>query len=310
MSRPQIIVICPVYNEEKTVPLFFERLNSVRQKADRYDIKLLFVDNCSADSTPEAIRKIGTTHDWVGHLRLSRNNGYQRSLESGLRSTLGDYYCFIDVDCEDPPEMLLDFLKEVENGHDVVYGERVDRPEGPVLKWMRKKFYQVTRAASDEHINMFMAEFSIFSRAVRDALLQDSNSYPFWRASIARVGFRQKGIPYKRHPRVAGETHYNYLGLIGFALAGILSSSTLLLRLTAYIFAPWFLVVNALFGYGYYSSDSSFNWIAVWISMLYFGMALASLAIYIARTYKNTLNRPNYFVDVQHSMLRPFMKVN
>lgn len=310
-GKPQIIVICPVYNEEKTVPLFFDRLKAVRHStSSKYDWNLLFVDNCSTDSTADVIRKLALANDWMGHLRLSQNNGYQRSLESGLRSTLGDYYCFIDVDCEDPPEMLLDFVSEIENGYSVVYGERVDRPEGPFLKWMRKKFYQVTKAASDEKINMFMAEFSMFSRAVRDALLQDNNSYPFLRASIARVGFRQKAIPYKRHPRIAGETHYNFFGMAGFALAGILSSSTLLLRLTAYLFAPWFVLVNVLFGYGFYSSDLAYAWVSVWISLLYFGLALASLAIYIARTYKNTLNRPNYFVDLKASLVRPFMKVH
>ncbi len=309
-GKPQIIVICPVFNEEKTVPLFFERLRKVRQTTlDRYEMLLVFVDNCSSDSTPDVIRKLGLEFPWVGHLRLSQNYGYQRSLESGLRSSFGDYYCFIDVDCEDPPEMLLDFLKEIENGYGVVYGERVDREEAASIKWMRKQYYRVTKMASDERFNLYMAEFSMFTRAVRDALIQDTNSFPFFRASIARVGFRQKGIAYKRHLRIAGETHYNFLSMAAFGLGGILSSSTLLLRLTAYAFVPWFFILNFFFAAGFFWETTSYYWGAVWISMIYFGLALASLAIYIARTYKNTLNRPNYFVDIKGSLLRPFLKV-
>lgn len=307
----QLIVICPVFNEEKTIPLFFERIRQVRDRvAPKFKLNLVFVDNHSTDSTPDLLTHLAGANPWVGSLRLSRNYGYQKSLESGLRSSFGDYYCFIDVDCEDPPEMLVDFVREIEAGHEIVFGERVDRVEPEFIKWMRKQYYKITKAAADEHFNLYMAEFSMFTRVVRDAIIRDNNSFPFLRASIGRVGFSQKALPYKRHPRVAGETHYNFLSMLSFGLAGILSSSTVLLRVTAYLLAPWFVLVNAAFGYFLYTGDVVYAWSGVWISLLYFGVALASLAIYVARTYKNTLFRPNYVVDPKRSNLRSFLRPN
>lgn len=306
----QLVVICPVYNEEKTVPLFFQRIQQIRENIiEKYHFQLLFVDNSSQDSTPALIGQIALQHDWVGYIRMSRNFGYQRSLECGLRSAFADYYCFIDVDCEDPPEMIRDFLAEIEQGYEVVYGERIDREEPVTLKWARKQYYKLTKMAADEQFNLYMAEFSLFSRTVRDALVQDSSSYPFFRASIARVGYRQKAIPYKRHHRVAGETHYNLWSMFVFGLAGILSSSTFLLRFMAYTFPPWFVLINLLFGLGIYWSDSFYFWMATWLAIVYFGLGIASLSIYMARTYKNTLFQPNYFIDRKNSILRPFLRV-
>jgi polyisoprenyl-phosphate glycosyltransferase len=149
----------------------------------------------------------------------------------------------------------------------------------------------------------------LIHRGVRDALIQDNNSFPFFRASIARVGFRQKGIPYKRHPRVSGETHYNFIGMVAFGLAGILSSSTLLLRLTAYALVPWALLLCGLFAAGFATADNRFFWGAVGAGFLYTGLALAGLSVYVARTYKNTLFRPNYVVDRVASVVRPFISL-
>lgn len=305
--KKTIGVICPVFNEEKAIPPFFTRIEALRAKVDdKYDLNLVFVDNCSTDETPKCIREIAVNREWVAHLRMSRNNGYQRSLECGLRSTLADLYVMIDVDCEDPPEMISDFLREYESGYEVVYGERVDRVEPVFLKWLRRQYYHLTRMAADETFNLYMAEFALITRAVRDAAIQDANSFPFFRASIARVGYAQKGIPYKRHPRLQGTTHYNIFGMIAFGLAGILSASTLLLRLTAYAFLPWFILISLLFVLGFTNENVLFFWGAVWAGFLYFGLALAGLSIYLARTYKNTLQRPNYFIDQRRSIERPF----
>ena len=307
----EVVIICPVFNEEKTISLFFERILSLKAKIkEPYELKLAFIDNYSSDSTPAIIRKLTALHDWVGYLRLSKNYGYQRSIESGLRSVYADYYCIIDVDCEDPPEMLVDFLKYTQDGYEVVYGERIDREEPVVLKWVRQQYYHVTKFAADEQFNLYMAEFSLFSRVVRDALILDNNSFPFFRASIARVGFPQKPIPYKRHPRIAGETHYNFFSMFSFGIAGLLSSSTLLLRFTVYIFLPWVLAINSLFLLGFLLGSTTEFWLAVWIAFLYFGLALMSISIYVARIYKNTLFRPNFFVDQKKSVLRSFMKVS
>src|SRR5258708_31034150 len=158
---------------------------------------------------------------------MSRNVGYHASLECGLRNAVGDLLVFIDVDCEDPPEMILEFVEKYEQGYDIVYGERVDRSESKVMKKARKFFYRLLRAVADEEILLDMAEFSLFTKEVRDAILDENTSFPFLRASIARVGFRRPAIPFKRQSRCAGRTRYDLMRMSVFAVAAMLSASTL-----------------------------------------------------------------------------------
>src|SRR5262249_32457904 len=133
----------------------------------------------------------------------------------------------------------------------------------------------------------------------------EATSYPFLRASIARVGFRRAAIPFKRHKRIAGKTHYNLVRMSLFAIGGILSASTLFLRLPIY-FLPVWLISLFLFGYGYISLHSPWFLLAGFLVFAaYLGGTAAVAALYIARTYKNGLKRPNAFVDRNHSILQP-----
>ena len=146
-----------------------------------------------------------------------------------------------------------------------------------------------------------MAEFSLFTREVRDAILDDKSSYPFLRASIGRVGFRRAAIPFTRQRRVAGTPHYNLLGMSIFAIGGLLSASTLLLRLPVYILPGWFFALCAL---GVLAVAAHSAWAALAGLLLfaaYTGSSIAFMALYLARTYKNGLQRPNALVDRKRS---------
>lgn len=303
---PLLTIICPVFNEEAVVPLFFERTRAVIvELSARYRVDLLFLNNASTDGTYKAIEKIRMENPFVYVLTLSSNVGYQRSLESGLRNATGDIIAFIDVDCEDPPEMILEFVKYYEEGNDVVYGERVDREEIRPIKMLRKLFYHIVRRLADEDIILYMAEFSLMTAEVRDAIVQDRNSFPFIRSSIARVGFRRIGIPYKRHRRIAGETHYNLFGMTLFAIAGILSSSTLPLRLPIYIL-PFWLIFTAVLGAAQITTGNQWFLLAnVLLASTYLGGTAAFTALYVARTYKNGLGRANYVIHRRYTHLQP-----
>ena len=302
--RPKLTVICPVFNEEQVIPLFFARIEAVFASiAHAYRTDLVFINNASIDRSLEEIHKIRERHPYVYVITLSRNGGYQRSVECGLRSTDGDLFLVIDVDCEDPPEMISVMLERQREGYDVVYGERVDRAEGALIKWVRKVFYRVTRALADEDIILDMAEFALLTVEVRDAIIRDTSSFPFIRASIGRVGYRRIGIPYKRERRVAGETHYNLMGMTTFAIAGILSSSTLLLRIPAYVFPFWALTVVVL---AFPAASGNIAAVAGLIASLslFIGGTCAAIAIYVARAYKNTLGRPNFIIDRRNTVLQ------
>ncbi|HNG21555.1 MAG TPA: glycosyltransferase family 2 protein, partial [Candidatus Obscuribacter sp.] len=211
--RPRLTVICPVCNEESTVSIFFERIQPVfAQLADKYETALVFTNNASTDGTVSTILKIRESHPNVYLLTISKNVGYQASLECGLRTAKGDVFVFIDVDLEDPPEMILDFVHWYEQGYDIVYGDRRDRSEPNLIKWGRKLFYRVLKVVADDDVILDMAEFSLMASHVRDAVVKDHTSFPFIRASIGRVGFKRKGLPYKRHRRVGGQSHFRFLG--------------------------------------------------------------------------------------------------
>jgi len=307
MEAPLITILCPVHNEDTVIPLFFARIQPVMEKlSEHYSVHLVFLNNASEDRTPQQIEKIREVWPATYVISMSKNVGYHASLECGLRNAAGDLFVFIDVDCEDPPEMILDFVEKYEQGFDIVYGERVDRAESKAMKSARKLFYRLLRAVADDEIMLDMAEFSLFTREVRDAILDENTSFPFLRASIARVGFRRAAIPFKRQKRIAGNTHYNLRRMSIFAIAGILSASTFFLRLPIYLLPFWLLSLLAL-GIGYASTHAL--WMLVMAFLLfasYVGATMEFTALYVARTYKNGLHRPNAFIDRSRSVLQPF----
>ena len=297
-------ILCPVRNEATVVPLFYARLEPVIARLeDRYLVRLIFLNNASTDETVAAVQRIRRARSETYLLTTSRDVGYQRSLELGLRSIESDIYVIIDVDCEDPPEMIETFIEHYELGCQLVYGERVDRDEPRLLKRTREFFYRLLQATADDEIILNMAEFALFTRDVRDAILAENSSFPFIRASIARIGFRRAAVPFKRQRRVAGESHYDLIGMTIFAVAGILASSTLLLRLPIYILPFWFAALTAL-SIGYGATHSAWCAVLAFLTAVgYLGGSVAVTALYVARTYKNGLMRPNAFINQRQSVL-------
>ncbi len=302
-EKPLISIICPVYNEQACVPLFFERLNTalVGLWAD-FEFELIFTNNSSTDRTLEEIQKIRAAAPWVHVISLSRNFGYQVSIACGLRNAAGEAIVFIDVDCEDPPEMIPQFLEHWRAGNDVVYGLRAERPENRAIVLARKLFYRLTRVIADSDFNLDMAEFALISRRVRETCLHNRSSAPFVRNEIAYAGFRQFGIPYARGRRVAGATHYNLIRMMRFAIAGILSSSTFPLRFTAYCGLPLaaidLIAVIVDLATGPYDLRPL---LLVNFALVLIGVCGVSL--FTARIYKDVIQRPLYIVDTARSLL-------
>ncbi len=287
------------------MPLFFERLAPVLDSLSaNYRVVVVFLNNASTDGTLVAIDGLRHRHSDAYVITLSRNVGYQRSLEFGLRQCHADLFVFIDADCEDPPEMIRDFVDKHRDGFDIVYGERTDRSEATVLKILRKTFYRILRAIADEDIVLDMAEFSLITAEVRNAIVADHSSYPFIRASIGRVGFRRHGIPYRRQPRIAGSTHYNLWRMTTFAVGGLLAASTLLLRVVVYALPVW---VATMLWLAWHAAQGNPGHLAglVFLGFAYCGGAIGFVCIYLARVYKNTLGRPNAFLDHRLSRLPP-----
>jgi glycosyltransferase involved in cell wall biosynthesis len=302
--RPLVSILCPVYNEEPTVPLFYERLNAaLAPLAGRFDFEILFSDNRSTDRTVEKVLELRAKDPRVQLLSLSRNFGYQHSIVAALRQAAGDAMCVIDADCEDPPEMIVTFIGHWQEGYDVVYGVRERREEPFAITWLRRLFYRINKGIADSDILLDMAEFCMITADVRDAVVANRSTFPFVRAEIAHYGFRRKGIHYDRQRRIAGRSHYSLYGMWRFAVAGILSSTTVPLRIPLYLLPP-LVLVNAL---GFWAEVTGrWPWgfeLLVMADLLYLAFGFAFLALYTARNYRNVVARPVAVVDWNRSAL-------
>lgn len=303
--KKKISIICPVYNEEQTVPLFYRRLQqAIAALKKTYAFELVFTNNASTDGTLAEIQKLRKHDPNIEVLTFSRNFGYQSSILAGITHASGSAIIIIDVDCEDPPEMIPKFVKKWEEGYDIVYGIRGKRPEAYLVTAMRRWFYRILKFMADTDIILDMAEFSLISARVRDQIVKNSNTFPFLRAEIAFSGFSKFGIHYDREPRIIGKTHYNLYGMAVFAIAGILSISTFPLRFPLYSFPLLLLVNGALIAAGFWSGVNTYFSMALILDALFIAMVVSFQSIYIARIYKNGISRPVYIIDWDLSSLK------
>lgn len=311
-KRPLVTVVCPVFNEEAAVPLFYQRLcAAIAPIEERVAFELLFVNNRSRDHTLDLLRDLQRQDARIQIITLSRNFGYQASITAGMRYASGDAVVNIDVDCEDPPELIPAFIEKWLAGADVAYGMRKQREEFVGMHLARKLFYRLTREVADHEIILDMAEFFLVDKRVRDAVLATRSTFPFVRGQVGYVGFRREGIRYKRGRRVVGKTHYNLRGAVRFAVAGILSSSTWALRVMMYlglalfaasgIAAAWFLTTGA--GLDVPPAVRTIGALLI-VQAGWGSLGLGALAIYLARVYKDTMGLPLYVIDERTSSFR------
>ena len=301
MSR-SLAVVVPVHNELGNLKPFYDRTRDVLEGLPAVSWQMVFVNDGSTDGSLERICELRANDDRVKVISLSRNFGYHAVLLAGLSLVAADLYAMIDVDCEDPPELLGDFFKAIEGGADIAYGIRSNRIEPAPVTFFRRIFYYLNRSIADSDIVVWMAEFAMLTRQVRDAILAPHTTYVFLRAEIGYAGFVRVGVPYVRAARTAGKTHYSFWNMTRFAVSGFLASSTFPLRLILYVATIIGLlfplvVVFAGLGPGSVASLAS-------VATFYFALlALSTIALYLARTYKNGVARPVFIVDKNKTYL-------
>lgn len=225
-----------------------------------------------------------------------------------MKAARGDASVNIDVDCEDPPEMIPRFIEKWLAGADVVYGIRDKREEFILMHWARKMFYRVIRGVGDHDIVLDMAEFLLVDKRIRPLVLSTRSTFPWVRGQVGYVGFRREGIPYRRERRLIGKTHYNLISAFRFGLGGILSSSTMALRVLGQAGVIVFVVDTMAALYFALQADT---WtvnrmarIAIPLLLLHGGwvvLALGTIALYVARIYKDSIALPLYIVDERAS---------
>ncbi len=295
-------VIVPARNERLNVPFFYARAKKTLESIPGLDWSLVFINNASEDGTPDEVLALRAADPRVKLITLSRDFGYHAALVAGLSTVDSDYYAIVDVDCEDPPELLAEFFASLQRGVQIAYGVRSNRQEPWLITFGRKLFYIANRRLADSEIVMWMGEFSMFTRQVRDAVLASKTTFVSVRAELGHVGFAREGFAYRRARREYGETHYNLWRMTIYALASILSGTTFPLRLVLYVagcVAVGFPIYVKVMGL----SNASIA-VAAAVAALYFlVITLPLISLYLARTYKNVVGRPVFIIDQTRTRL-------
>lgn len=244
-----ISVVVPCYNEEETVSKFFAEFSlRTEELQNKTEIEIIFVDDGSHDRTLNEIKKIKKNNKSknirVRYLSFSRNFGKESAMYAGLKSALGDYCCVMDVDLQDPPELLSEMfneLSDVNSEYDCIATKRKTRVGEPVIRsWFSKKFYDIINKYSQTEIVNGARDYRLMSRKMVDAVLSLSERNRFSKGLFSWVGFKTKWISYDNIERVAGTTKWNFWKLFKYALDGFASFTAILLKLP---------VIGVIFGF-------------------------------------------------------------
>jgi dolichol-phosphate mannosyltransferase len=228
-------ILIPVWNEAENVERAHRSVTAaLGALAGRYDYEMIFTDNHSTDGTFEILRGIADRDPRVRVARFSKNFGFQQSIFTGYALSRGDAAIQLDCDLQDPPEMIPELVAAWEDGYQVVYGVRRSRKESRLLGGARKAFYRLMKRLNADDLPLDAGDFRLVDRVIVRELVRFRDYSPFLRASIAWAGFRQKGIPYDRAERTAGESKFSFWGLVSLATDGLVSHSILPLRIATY----------------------------------------------------------------------------
>ena len=306
--EPFISIVAPCYNEEDVIDIFLEKIFEVLKKLGR-SYEIVFVNDGSRDNTLEILKQKAQEYDTVRVISLSRNFGKEAALSAGLDMAHGEVVVPIDVDLQDPPELILDFVKKYEEGYDVVVGKRVDRTTDSTAKRVSAEtFYKLHNKISDIEIPHNVGDYRLMSRRVVEELKRLPETQRFMKGIFAWLGFKTAVVEYKRDSRVAGETSFNGWKLWNFALDGITSFSTAPLRVWLYVgivlaaisflYGSWIILKTLLFGV---DAPGYASMITV---VLFLGgiqlMGIGILGEYIGRIYLESKNRPVYIIEDEY----------
>lgn len=300
-------VVVPCYNEEESVADFYTEL--VRQdvffREKGIQLEILYVDDGSRDATAAEVKKLREKDERVHLLSFSRNFGKEAAMYAGLEKSRGDYVVIMDVDLQDPPALLPEMFRYMDEGYDSVATRRVSRKgEPPVRSFFARAFYRLMHRISKTEIVDGARDYRLMSRQMADAILSMPEYNRFTKGIYGWVGFRTKWLEYENIERAKGETKWSFWKLFVYSLEGITAFSTaplmfasfmgVLFCVLAFALIVFTIVRKMIFG------DPVSGWPSlVCIISLVSGVQLFCLGIlgqYLAKTYMEVKNRPIYII--------------
>ncbi|EAS2169097.1 glycosyltransferase family 2 protein [Salmonella enterica] len=300
----KISLVVPVFNEEDTIPIFYKTVREF-EELKTYDVEIVFINDGSKDSTESLINDLARSDSLVVPLSLTRNFGKEPALFAGLEHATGDVVIPIDVDLQDPIEVIPNLIEKWQDGADVVLAKRYDRStDGRIKRKTAEWFYKLHNKISNPKIEENVGDFRLMSREVVENIKLMPERNLFMKGILSWVGGKTDVVEYARAERVAGDSKFNGWKLWNLAIEGITSFSTFPLRMWTYIglfvagfsfiYGLWMIIDKLIFG------NSVPGYPSLLVSILFLGgiqlIGIGVLGEYIGRIYIETKSRPKYII--------------
>lgn len=296
-------IIVPCFNEEEALPIFYKTIIPILKDLDT-NYELILVDDGSKDNTSSIMKKLAEDDKFVKYVIFSRNFGKEAAMYAGLENSKGDYVAVMDVDLQDPPELLKDMLSSLRNeGYDCVATRRVTRKGEPKIRsWFARKFYKLINKWSQTEVVDGARDYRLMKRSMVDAILSMKEYNRFSKGIFSWVGFKTKWLEYENVERSAGVTKWNFKKLFVYALEGII----------AFTLAPLYLIVKLGVALGILDFIATitlliislcyknifYSWVILILVMVLLTsillISLGIIAIYQAKIYSEVKGRPIY----------------
>jgi dolichol-phosphate mannosyltransferase len=300
----KLSIVVPCYNEEEVIPELYQRATNVcKSLKEKYE--LILVNDGSNDRTWYLIYELASNDPNVVGVTLTRNHGHQLALSAGLSICNGERIFIIDADLQDPPELLPEMMRLMDEGADVVYGKRTKRRgETWLKKFTAALFYRLLNFLTDIDIPIDTGDFRLISRRVLEVLNGMPEHHRFIRGMVSWTGFKHAALNYERDERFAGETKYPLKKMIRFAFDAITSFSIRPLKLASslgILFAILGLIGLIYALVSWISGSTVPGWTSVIITSMILGSAqllvLGIFGEYLGRLYIESKRRPLYIID-------------
>jgi len=257
-QKKLISIMTPCFNEEKNVESLYAEVKKIFSNIPNYDYEHLFIDNCSQDKTAHILKRIAAEDKRVKLICNTRNFGQVRSPYYGILQCSGDAVITLAADFQDPPALILEFIKRWEDGYKIVIGIKNKSEENKLMFAVRKVFYlTIDKISESEHINNFTG-YGLYDKKFIDVIKKLDDPYPYFRGLVSELGFDRSEIFYTQAKRKKGKTSNNFFSLYDVAMLGFVNHSKLPLRLASFI--GFFVSIISLIIAAIYLVDKLMHW--------------------------------------------------
>lgn len=300
----KLSIIVPCYDEQETVELFIREMEKVETEMP-LKFEYIFINDGSSDETLRVLKNAASLKENINFISFSRNFGKEAALIAGLKAATGDFVTVMDVDLQDPPELLPEMYQKIQDGYDIVGTRRSDRVGEPVIRsFFAKNFYKIINSISDVKMIDGARDFRLMTRQVVDAILELNEVNRFSKGLFSWVGFDTYYISYENRERSAGETTWNFWSLFKYSLEGIINFSEAPLNIATFVGILSCIISIFAMLYFFLSNLITRNPVPGWPSLICIilflgGLQLFCLGIvgkYIGKIFLEVKKRPNYII--------------